>query len=174
MYNTFSHTRSVNHVISPGAFITQLRLLLSCLSARPHGIVIMLQADGLSLNFLFAICTKICRGGPDSSVGIVTCYRLDGPGIESPWGRDFPHQYRPALGPTHSPIQWVPRLSRGAKRQRRGVGHPPLSSAEVEGRRELYICSPSGTSWPVIGWPLPLPFAKICQYITGLGTVGQK
>ena len=112
--------------------------------------------------------------GPDSSVGIVTCYRLDGPGIESPWGRDFPHQYRPALGPTHSPIQWVPRLSRGVKRQRRGVGHPPLSSAEVEGRRELYICSPSGTSWPVIGWPLPLPFAKICQYITGLGTVGQK
>ena len=29
------------------------------------------------------------------------------------------------------------------------------SSAEVEGRVELYICSPSGISWPVIGWTLP-------------------
>ena len=35
------------------------------------------------------------------------------------------------------------------------------SSAEVEGRVELYICSPSGLSWPVIGWPLPLP-SPVC------------
>jgi len=34
-----------------------------------------------------------------SSVGIATCYGLDGPGIESGWERDFPHQSRPALGP---------------------------------------------------------------------------
>ena len=34
--------------------------------------------------------------------------------------------------------------------------HPP-SSAEVEGRVELYICSPSGPSWPVIGRTLALP-----------------
>jgi len=27
--------------------------------------------------------------GPGSSVGIVTDYGLDGPGIESRWGRDF-------------------------------------------------------------------------------------
>jgi len=33
----------------------------------------------------------------DSSVSIVTCYGLDGPGIESRWGRDFLHQSRPAL-----------------------------------------------------------------------------
>ena len=32
-------------------------------------------------------------GGQDSSVGIETCYGLDGPGIESQWGQDFP--YRP-------------------------------------------------------------------------------
>jgi hypothetical protein len=36
----------------------------------------------------------------DSSVGIVTHYRLDGPGIEFRWGRDIPHTSRPALGPT--------------------------------------------------------------------------
>jgi hypothetical protein len=29
--------------------------------------------------------------GRDSSVGIATRYELDGPGIESRWGRDFPH-----------------------------------------------------------------------------------
>jgi hypothetical protein len=43
----------------------------------------------------------------DSSVGIVTRCGLDGLGIESRWGRDFPHPSRPALGPS---LQWVPGL----------------------------------------------------------------
>ena len=34
--------------------------------------------------------------------------------------------------------------------------HPPPSSAKVEGRVELYIFSPSGTSWSVLGCTLPL------------------
>jgi len=51
--------------------------------------------------------------GCDSSVGIATRYWLDGPGIESRWGRDFPHSSRPTLRPTKPPIQWIPGLSRG-------------------------------------------------------------
>ena len=38
------------------------------------------------------------------AVSIATGYGLDGPGIESRWGRDFPHLSRPVLGPTQPPI----------------------------------------------------------------------
>jgi hypothetical protein len=70
-------------------------------------------------------------GGRDSSVGIATRYGLEAAGIESWWGRDFPHLTRQALGLTQPPVQWVPDLSRG--KDGRGVTlttHPP-SSAEV-------------------------------------------
>jgi hypothetical protein len=58
--------------------------------------------------FLFIIVVS----GPGSVVGIATAYGLDGPGIESRCGRDFPHLFRPALRPTQPPVQWVPS-SRG-------------------------------------------------------------
>jgi hypothetical protein len=43
----------------------------------------------------------------------------------------------------------------GVKRPGRGVDHPPSSSARVKERVELYLYSPSGPSWPVIGRTLP-------------------
>jgi hypothetical protein len=51
--------------------------------------------------------------GPGGSVGIATDYGLDGPGIESRWGRDFPHLSRPALGLSQPSLQWVPGLPQG-------------------------------------------------------------
>jgi len=57
--------------------------------------------------------TSLIAEGWDSSVGIATRYGLDGPGIEARWGRDFPHPYRPSLGPNQPRIQWVTGLSRG-------------------------------------------------------------
>ena len=68
--------------------------------------------------------------GPSSSVGIATHYGLDGPGIESRWG-EILRPSRPALGPTHPPVKWVPGLSRGEVRPGRADDYPPPSSAVV-------------------------------------------
>jgi len=43
----------------------------------------------------------------------------------------------------------------GVKKPESDVGHPPLSSAEVNEGVQLDLCSPSGLSWPVLGWTLP-------------------
>jgi hypothetical protein len=51
----------------------------------------------------------------NSVVGIASRYGLDGLGIESRWGRDFPQPSRPALGPTQPPVQWVQGLFPGGK-----------------------------------------------------------
>ena len=64
----------------------------------------------LNTVFTWISCLKT---GRDSSVGIATRYGLGGQGIESRWGRDFPHSFRPALGPTQPPVQWVPGLPGG-------------------------------------------------------------
>jgi hypothetical protein len=57
--------------------------------------------------------TTSYTSGPGSPIGMANDYRLDGPGIESQWGRNFSHTSRTSLGPTQSPVQWVPHLSRG-------------------------------------------------------------
>jgi hypothetical protein len=60
------------------------------------------------------ILSTIRNSGPGSSVSIETNYWLNGPGIESPVGRDFPLS-RLALGPTQSPVQWGTGSSPGVK-----------------------------------------------------------
>ena len=53
------------------------------------------------------------RKGRDSSISIAIRYGLDGPGIESLWGRVFPRPSRQDLGPTQPPIKWVTGFSQG-------------------------------------------------------------
>jgi len=69
--------------------------------------------------------------GPGSVDGIATGYGLEGPGIESRWGRDFPQLSKPALGPTQPPVQWVPGLSWGGKERPGRDADPILPSSTV-------------------------------------------
>ena len=90
--------------------------------------------------------------GWDSVVSIVTQYRLDDPGIESWWGARFfaPIQSGPGAHPA-SYTMGTGSFQGGGKQPGHGVHHPPPSSAEVKERVQLYLYSPSGPSWPVLG-----------------------
>jgi hypothetical protein len=93
----------------------------------------------------------------DSTVGIANHYGLDGPGIETLWGRGFPQPSGPALASTRSPIKLVPRLFFGGKAV--GAWRWPLTpfNAEFKEGIELYLYSPSVLPQPVLGRSLPLP-----------------
>jgi len=64
--------------------------------------------------------------GLDSAVGIEIRDGLDYPGIESRWGRGYPHPSRPALGPTQPTIQGVRGLFPGEKAAG-ALTHPHLA-----------------------------------------------
>ena len=66
-----------------------------------------------------------------SSVGIATGYGLDGPGIESRWGRDFPHLSRPALGPPSLLYNGYRVFPGGKERPGRDTDPSPPPSAMV-------------------------------------------
>jgi len=89
--------------------------------------------------------------GLDGSVGIATRYGLGGPVNESRWGTRFSESVQ--TGPGAHPASYTMGNGSfpGLKRPGRGVDHPPSSCAEIKGRVELYICSPSRPSWPVLG-----------------------
>jgi hypothetical protein len=85
----------------------------------------------LSYFQLFSSAYLFMQCGPGSVIGIATGYELDGPAIESRWGRDFSRLSRPALVPTQPPVQWVPVLSLGKERPGRDADPSPPSSAVV-------------------------------------------
>ena len=89
--------------------------------------------------------------GLDSWVGIATRYRLDGLGIESRWGARFSASVQ--TGPRAHPASCTmgTRSFPGVKRPGRGVEHPLPSGTEIKERVELYLYSPSGPLWPVLG-----------------------
>ena len=98
----------------------------------------------------------------DNTVDIATHYGLDGLGANPSKGE---------VSRTCTDRPWVPRslLYNGyrvfprVKWLGRGIDHPLPSSTEVKERVELYICSPSGPSWPVLGWTLPFTFLPLTQ-----------
>ena len=83
--------------------------------------------------------------------GIATSYELDSPGIKYRSGRDFSAPIRTSPGAYPASCTMGTGSFPGVKRPWRGVDHPPQSSAEVKERVELYLYSPSGPSWPVLG-----------------------
>ena len=102
--------------------------------------------------------------GRDSSVGIATRYGLDGSVIESRWGGarfSAPVQTLPAAN--SASYTMGTGSSPGVERPGRGVEHPPPSSAKVKERVELYLYSPSGSLWPVLGRTLPLSLPLITK-----------
>jgi len=74
-------------------------------------------------------------------VCIATRYGLDGPGIESRWGRDCPHPSWPALAPTQPPIQRVPGSFPGVERPSRSVDPPPHLEPRLK-REKCYTSTP--------------------------------
>jgi hypothetical protein len=72
-------------------------------------------------------------------------------GFDSLWGLGiflFTTASRTAMGPTQSPIQWVPgALSLGVKQLGREADYSPPSSAKIKDFVELYLNSPSMPSW---------------------------
>jgi len=59
----------------------------------------------------------------------------------------FPTMFRPALGPTQPPVQWVLGFYPGVKRPGHDVGHSSPSTAEVKGEWSYASTSPYMLSW---------------------------
>jgi hypothetical protein len=91
--------------------------------------------------------------GRKTLVGIATCYGLYGLGIES-LGVRFSAPVHTGPGAHPASYTMGTRSFPEVKRLKHGIDHPPPSSAEVKERVQLYAYSPSGPSWPVLGWTL--------------------
>jgi hypothetical protein len=91
----------------------------------------------------------------DNSVGIATCYGLDGPGIEFRWGGEiFGARGDRPWGPLGLLYKRFRDAFPGLERPGRDVNHQLPSSAEVKVRVELYLYSPSGftVTWQFYGY----------------------
>ena len=96
----------------------------------------------------------IHKMGQVSSVSIATRYGQGGPGIESQWGARFSASVQ--TGPGAYPASYTMGTGSflGVNRLGHGVDHRPHLALSL--KKELYLYSPPGPSWPVPGWTLPL------------------
>ena len=74
------------------------------MSCKFDFVELMLLSFNNNVEKLFKMYLSFC--GPGISVGIVSDYGLDGPGL-NPGGDEIFHLSRLALGPTQPPVQWV-------------------------------------------------------------------
>jgi hypothetical protein len=96
-------------------------------------------------------------------VSTATRYELDGPGIECQWRASLSALVQTGPGAHQASYTIGTGSFPGVKLPGRGIGHPPPSSAEVKERVELYLYSPTGPLWPVLG--RPLPHIYLCMYV---------
>jgi hypothetical protein len=148
--------RKVEHSFITTRWLTRIvesSFVISTLSSFLRDITNNLERT-VKLSYVALFCVWSGIVGRDSSVGIATGYVLDGPGIESRWGRGgFPDR------PLGSPILLYNgyQVFLGSKAAEPWRWPTTPSSAEVKKRVQLYIYPPSRPSWPVLGWTLPLP-----------------
>jgi hypothetical protein len=130
-----------NHVpVSRSLTFSKTAILLAILHNFCLNSVFLKVANGLhsqiiifSLHFLLStyICIRVCGGGAGSSVGIATSYGLNGPGIESRWGRDFPTCLDRPWSPPSLLFNGNLVFPGGKLRPGRAADHSLPSSAEV-------------------------------------------
>jgi hypothetical protein len=125
-------------------------LLLSTMPRRPQTKLII--ALGIRRRWIDTFPVRqwaeIAQSIPRLSTG------LDGPGVESRWGRHFLRPSIKALGLTHLPAQRVIGLFLRGKAPGAWRSPPTPSSAEVNVSVELYFYVPSGLSRQDIRWSL--------------------
>jgi len=132
------------------------------------GFSMFILANQKYLNVVWYDCSfTILFLGRDIIVGIVTCYGLDNPGIESSCRPGFLHPASLALGPPSLLCSRYQVSCPGIKQPGHVVDHPPISSTEVK-ERVSYLYCPSGPSWPVLGWTLPSTYTSLFIYLQWL------
>jgi len=104
--------------------------------------------------------------GRDNSGGTATGHGLDGPGIESRWGEIFRTRPDGPWGPLSLLYNGYRLSLLGGKAAGVWRCHPLPSSAEVKEIVEVYPYSPSGPSWPVLGWALSLRFCVVVLHVS--------
>ena len=77
----------------------------------------------VDLQGLYSVARSTVHKIVKQVLDIVTRYGLDGPGIKSRWGGDFPHPSRTTMRPTQPSVHGTPTLP-GVKRVGRRVDHP--------------------------------------------------
>jgi len=102
--------------------------------------------------------------GRDNSVGMATCYGLDGPGIESRWGAIFSVPVQ--TGPGAHTVSYTLGTGSlpGVRRPGRGVDHPQHLAPGL--KKECIYNSTPRLGLAVLGWTLLHSVTRLLQAVT--------